>query len=296
MEDNLFNLRKLPATIIAQLGMLMVARLGTDKTSYMIVKDFIGFLSPEKVYKLSSIDISKIDDKLYSDAYKGSQITLVACDDATDPKNKPVNAINRLTSGQKFTPPIHASLHGVWQKQKKIAKNNANILGGCGSFIDAETTELDVPVIMATDEALAFYGAYLVEFGQTVQFESKQELPITLMEVGKTFVDNYLMLEGYGDGEYIEYHNEPHFWMHTSATDDGGHILLGREIDGVYYLTGFKIPPKCGIYAAPYVIHADSFLLGELLVVYTVAAEYSTVILENKKNTPIKINFYSQTT
>ena len=292
MEDNLFNIRKLPQHIVNQTGALMVARLGTDKTSYMIVKDFIGSLSPGKVYKLAAIDISKIESKLYSDTYKGTDMTLVECD-ATDPKNKPVNAINRFSSDQKFTPPTHARLHGTWSKQQKIAKKTANILGGCGIFTDTEKAELDVPVITATDEALAFYGAYLVKSGQTVQFETKQDLPITIMEVGKTFVDDYLMAPGYGGGEYIEYHNEPHFWMHTSPTCDDGHILLGREIDGIYYLTGFRIPLECAIYASPGVIHADSFLLGELLVVYTVASEYSTVILENKKDQPIKIHFYN---
>ena len=48
MEDNLFNIRKLPQHIISQTGNLMVARLGTDKTSYMIVKDYVGYLSPDK--------------------------------------------------------------------------------------------------------------------------------------------------------------------------------------------------------------------------------------------------------
>ena len=185
MEDNLFNIRKLPQSIISQTGALMVARLGTDKTSYMIVKDYIGYLSPQKVYRLAAVDVSKIESKIYSDTYKGTEVTLVECD-TTNPKNKPVNAINRLAADQKFTPPLHARLHGKWRKHQKVAKNNANILGGCGIFTDTETTELDVPVITATDETLAFYGAYLLKLGQTVQFESKQELPMKLVKLIST--------------------------------------------------------------------------------------------------------------
>jgi hypothetical protein len=290
MEDNLFNIRKMPQSIISQTGALMVARLGTDTTSYMIVKDYIGYLSPQKVYKLAAIDVSKIQSKIYSDTYKGTEVTLIECD-ATNPKNMPVNAINRLAADQKFSPPIHARLHGRWKKHEKIAKNNANILGGCSIFTDTGKAELDVPVITATDEALAFYGAYLLTLGQTIQFESKQELPITVMEVGETYIDNYIMQEGFGGGEYIEFHNEPHFWMPTSS-ESKGFILLGRHIEGVYYLTAFKIPFGFGVYASPLVIHADSFVIGEYLVVYTVASEYSTVILENKENQPIKIHFY----
>jgi len=287
MDDHLLNLRKLPFSITNKIGLLTVGREGLDPGSFMITKDFIGHISPGKLYKLVAIDAEMEEGTIHLPNY----ITLVECDQKVE-NPEPVNKVNRLNALPIPTPPAHGKLTGSWNQCLKYAKNNANILGGLGTFTTAQEA-IDVPVITATDEALAFYGAYLVKIGQTLIFESKQDLPLTIMAVGHSYIDNYIMQDGLGDGEYIEYHNEPHFWL-PLLLQSKGYILLGRKIENEYFLTGFKIPLNCGIYASPYVVHSDAFLIGEFLVMYTVAEEYSTVLIENETHQAIKINFVDE--
>ena len=108
------------------------------------------------------------------------------------------------------------------------------------------------------------------------------------MEVGETYAKDYLIQEDYGHGAYLEYHDQPHFWLPVSL-DCKGFIILGKETNGKFFLTGFRIPYGYAVYAPPYVIHADSYLIGEFLIVYMTASDYSTVILKQKENKLVPI-------
>ena len=155
---------------------------------------------------------------------------------------------------------------------------------------ELENSEIAVPIVKATAENLFFYNSMLLNTGDTIQFESSDYLPITIVNTGKSYVDKYLMVKGLGDGAYIEYHEQPHFWMPLNS-NCSGHILLGRKLNNLYYFTAFTIPFGSAIYSSPYVLHADSFLTGRYLVVYSIAKDYSTVIMKNKFDKLIHLNF-----
>lgn len=266
MKDSLANLRHLPPSLFANISRLIVDRLGIDDQAFMRTLDIVDHIVPHTPYRLT-------------------EAPDVACDVAqhSSPHFCLVRQDERVTHAQDCDHPIaprHVCLDGHWDKEEYIKVTNANILGGMGTFTINHREAIDIPVIQACDHSLAFYQAELIALGETVCFDSEQTLPLLSMDIGTTYEANYLMQANHGHGAYLEYHNEPHFWMPLSP-DCQGFITLGREIEGKYFLTGFKIPFGYGVYLKPYGIHSDAHLIGEYLVVYTLAKDYSTVILKN---------------
>ncbi len=256
MQDNLSHLRGLPKSILKVLPKLIVNRKGTDANAVMQTKDIIAYINPHEPYELTQSGLAQRTD--VSKRVRVSTVKMSA----------------------KQVPPKHVCIDGHWDKEEYIKETDANILGGLGTFTLKGKGQIEIPVLTADPFSLAFYGSRLIPIGDTVVFESEKVLPLTVMNTGETYINQYLMLADYGHGAYIEYHEQPHFWMPTSP-DSRGFVILGREMNGKYFLTGFKIPFGYGLYTSGYVLHADSFLIGEYLVVYTLAADYSTVILKD---------------
>jgi len=61
-------------------------------------------------------------------------------------------------------------------------------------------------------------------------------------------------------------------------------MIIGHQKDGEYRLSAYKIPFGYGIYTPPHLLHADAFLVGRYIVVYSVTENFSTVILKSKNN------------
>lgn len=194
--------------------------------------------------------------------------------------------------------PKHIEVEAVWDPNAQLDGSGNNILGGNGRFL-VKGESINVPVVVATDETLAYYGARTIRPGDKVRFPS-DIYPIWLMNLGKNYLDSFIMSEK-GGGMYMEYHNDkPHFHMPLSE-DAGGYLLLVKKIEGEldgkaaakFHLTGFKIPYGIGVYTNRGSIHSDAPLYGLLwLVGYTDASDYSTVLIRQQNtDKKIKINF-----
>ena len=178
--------------------------------------------------------------------------------------------------------------------KKNIDTNikQANILGGNGRYILPAGQEfLQIPIAECTAENLAFYQCRLMHLGDSVNFESDEELPVTVTTIGEEYVDGYLMNEYKGGGSYLEYHDRPHFHMPLNK-DARGYLIIGRKIDGIgTVMSAFQIPYKSGIYMAPWCVHSDAYLVGRYMVIYSKTEKFSTVILRTAKNKLGKIKF-----
>lgn len=274
MKDRLSNIRKLPKNIANVIGKLMVDRMGLNDKAYMITKDIVGYIRPNELYEISQV--TKVDHSMICDLVNKNYL-----------KSENKQEIN-LSKTSQCVPPKHICVDGHWDKEEFIKETGANILGGLGTFTSSLLDQIELPVITASNESLSFYNAGLVAVGERLSFTSTIKLPLILMEVGETYAKDYLMQEDYGHGAYLEYHDQPHFWLPLSS-DCKGFIILGKETNGKFFLTGFRIPYGYAVYAPPYVIHADSYLIGEFLIVYMTASDYSTVILKQKENKLVPI-------
>ena len=106
------------------------------------------------------------------------------------------------------------------------------------------------------------------------------------MNIGPAYAADYLQVDGRGGGAFIEYHDRPHLHMplHRGAS---GHILLGRAVGDHYRLSAFPIPFGHAIYTPSYALHADPFLVGRYLVIYSVTPNYSTVVFRRRNGSPV---------
>lgn len=244
--------RNLPGHIAHALDKLMVDRRGEAPDSFMITEDIVGHVDPGALYRLAP-------DRLEP-----------AGSDAVAPRAAAASA----------TPPAHVRVAGVWDDSHHVeATSSANILGGTGTLA-VDTDAVTVPEAPPTQEALGFYGARLVAHGETLAFEADQSLPVTLMDIGAGYVPGYLHVESLGGGSFVEYHDRPHLHMPLDA-DARGHLLLGKRDGEDYLLSAFPIPFGYAIYTPPMALHADPYLVGRYLVIYSVTENFSTVVFRN---------------
>lgn len=272
MQDNLVNIRQLPKNLLKIIDRLIVNRVGNAPDAMMVTRDIMGHVAPNKCYQFVATSLAK---------EKPHQLTEVQT-------NATISTVPQPSTSARI--PQHALLSGHWNKEELVLNPDASILGGFGSFILETETQVVIPVIEATQSELEFYNAKLLSLGSIIQFETTDELPIIDIVVGKQYVEHYLSKQSYGGGEYIEYHDQPHFWAPQSP-ECSGHILLGREIDNEFYLTGFRITFGYSIYLSPLTLHSDAYLVGNYSIVYTVTEQYSTVLFRNSKHEVYRLQF-----
>lgn len=248
--DALKYIRELPDDILKDIGKIVVNRKGEGPQSYMITEDIVGHAAPKTTYRVTRDGL------------------VVAKDD--------VGRYAKLD--EPIVAPNHVRVRGTWDEDEfgGGGATDANILGGFGT-LTLPRPVLDIPEAPASEEALAYYGARLVKVGDYIEFDTDSNLPVTIVSIGSTYVDQYLKVEEKGGGPYIEYHDKPHFHMPMDMAG-GGHLILGRSKDEEYLFSAFRIPFGYAIYTSPFVLHADAFLVGRYLVVYSVTDRYSTVI------------------
>ena len=150
---------------------------------------------------------------------------------------------------------------------------------------------IKIPVLSANHEFLAYYHAKLYKQGDPILFESHCSLPVTVMDIGKNYIDAYIMNKNYANGVYLEYHDLPHFHMPLNKSSTG-YLILGKFIGRKLRLTAFTIPYGYSIYTSPYTIHNDCFLIGKYIVVYSLTNNYSTFRLLNNDGNCVKFEFY----
>ena len=264
MSSDVFaQMRELPADLQKDLPILLVNRKGSTDSAYMRTENIVGYVEPGKLYRLTWQGLRPESDQ------QGDSTPLV-----------------------KAAAPDHAVVRGDWISEVDLAMEDSNILGGMGSFLlpDGEDT-LTIPVAEATPEALAFYDSHLLNVGETIRFDAKANLPVTITAVGEHYAEAYLMDEQKGGGTYLEVHDRPHFHMPLHK-DAGGYLIIGKRCqDGLDRISAFKIPYGCAVAMAPWCIHSDAYLVGRYMVIYSATPEFSTVILREKSGQLAKIEF-----
>ena len=244
------------------LGRLWLSRVGDDANAYMRTTNVLApVLAPKSSFLI-----------------KGGTVT---------PSTVSAGRQSMITG---ITPP-QAKFEGKWY-EKNDGHSNASILGGIGELIMNETT-ISIPVVIASNENLVYYGAYMIRDGEIMDVESPVPLIIAGVTVGKTYIRGFIMNKSYGGGEYLEYHDTPHFHMPLDQEADGVLILGKREGDD-YFVTAYKIPYGYGVYTPPNVLHTDAHLVGRYLVMYTYTDNFSTVNLKTRKNELVEIQFTPQ--
>jgi len=238
---------------------IKVKRIGDDPHSFMVTEDIIGYVKPGKHYKVTLKGLGETDEKIGL---------------AVNSKTKETIKYQAVT--------------GKWSPAKTNEYSDANLLGGFGTLEIGETT-LEIPEVLATEQSLAFYGAKLIKINDVFQFETNEELPVTIMNIGKNYVQDYLKIPHLGGGTYIEHHDRPHFHLPIEPSASG-HMIIGDIKDEVYRLSGFKIPYGFGIYTPPNLLHADAYLIGRYIVVYSVTDDYSTVLFKTKNKKLVDVN------
>jgi len=197
---------------------------------------------------------------------------------------------------KKIRPPNRTIFRAKWISSSAILEtepeSGANILGDNGIlYMDIEGSRISVPIETATSETLAYYDAVLLHWGDRVRFPAEEVgYPIWVMDIGLTYVEDYLM-KPKGGGWYLEWHKDrPHFHMPLSF-EACGFYLLAKALGGdLYEITAFFIPFRSAVFTKRGVLHCDAGLVGENWVVgYSVSEDFSTVLMRNAQHEQVRI-------
>jgi hypothetical protein len=250
-QNDLIPIRNLPYEIRRELATLLVDRCGASDEAFMRTECLLGHVNPDTIYRVGMGGLTP--------------------DPGTAPTEMP-----------KSIAPEFAVMDGSWEFDIDYENDDANILGGNGRYaLPSNQHVLEIPEVEPCQAHLAFYGCRLVKVGDTLSFDTKAPLPVTITIVGKTYIADYLFRKEHGGGEFLEIHDRPHFHMPLEK-EAAGHMLIGKTgSDGIRVVSAFRIPYGYGILTTPWAIHADSHLVGRYMVVYSVAKHFSTVIIRS---------------
>jgi hypothetical protein len=174
----------------------------------------------------------------------------------------------------------YLSFNGIWKNTDENF-NQTNILGGIGLFLTDK--ELLIPCNEGIRSNYQFYGCFVINKNEELIFESNKDMPLFDMEVGKTYVKDYILNSNHANGMYLEYHNTPHIYI-AQNRESSGYLILAKKIENNYIISALSVPYDKAIYLPPYTIHNDCFLIGKYNVMYNLAEDFSTVRLVNKDN------------
>ncbi len=244
------------------LGRLWLDRVGEDANAYMRTTSVLTpVLSPRSSFII-----------------KGGTVT-----------PSPVSSGQQILATEIMPP--RAKIKGEWYGENE-GETEGSILGGIGEMILNEKI-INIPVVIASPENLAYYGVRLIKDGEIMDVESPVPLVIAGVTVGENYIKGFIMRREHGGGEYLEYHDTPHFHMPLNKDADGV-LILGKQDDNSYYVTAYKIPFGYGIYTPPNVLHSDAHLLGHYLVMYTYTNNFSTVNLKTQTGELVQVQFSPQ--
>lgn len=177
--------------------------------------------------------------------------------------------------------------------------NNNNILG-LNNILNIDKSILYIPVNETTSEKLGYYNCYLLENNDIFRLNAKYNVGLFRMSIGNKYLENYLLESDYGNGFYIEYHDQPHYYNFIDNNNikksnlnnnNKGYLVLGKKINGYYLLSAFEVPKNKGIYIPPYVYHCDGCLKGNYNVIYSITDNYKTFLIKNNSNKIVRILF-----
>lgn len=227
---------------------IIVNRKNNHPDSYMKTISIIGYVNNNETYKITKNTLVKHVANSKSDDIKS---------------NENLNVLK---------------LKDTWNLNNIEDINNSNILGSNVLF-EVNNRHINIPIINTTKENLKYFNAVLLKHNDYITINTPCQIPITTMDIGKTYVPEYLLKKG--GGCYLEYHDTPHFHMPLN-NNSSGYLILGKKVNDEIHLGAFNISYGYAIYTLPFVIHCDAYLVGEYLVLYTVTPNYSTALLRCK--------------
>lgn len=253
----------LPDDILRDVQHLEVDRRGDGDDAFMVTYEIVGHVAPGQLYRIG--------------------------EKAIVPETDVGGASAGSTPRAATVPPPHLRLSGDWDSSVSVETEQANILGDVG-ILTLDTDEIVIPEAPCTAEMLSFYGGRLLAAGETFQVEANANLPVTRMEIGAGYADGYLHVAAKGGGAYLEHHDRPHLHMPLDE-DAAGYLILGRRDGADYLVSAFRIPYGSAVYTPPEVLHADPYLTGNYLVVYSVTENFSNAVLRAPDGGVVSVGF-----
>lgn len=186
--------------------------------------------------------------------------------------------------------PHHLEFIAEWNKTAISSGEGNNILGDNGGLY-FQQSHVQIPKIAATQETLAYYGAFLIPENTPIRFTAEEPYPLWKMNVEANYINDFIMQEKLGGGFYLEFHHDqPHFHMQING---GGYYLLAKQTcENTFHITAFELSNGQAIYTKKGAIHCDAALTGDLIVGYTASNDCSTVLLRTKAaNEMVNIEF-----
>ncbi|WP_281989580.1 hypothetical protein [Aquimarina aggregata] len=197
-----------------------------------------------------------------------------------------------LITPRKFTTisPERTQVYAEWYtseeaNQKGIKRNaheTANIFDGMGVILVPD--DFKIPIMVATEENVKFYGLKLIPDGKSFCVSSLiTETVLMEYDYKPNYVKDFLTKEHGGGGYYVEIHDFPHIHIPLNSSSKGS-IIIGKRIsESQYCFTAFKIPFKYALYSPPGTIHGDGTLVGKYgISVASSKTSANTVLFFNK--------------
>ena len=173
--------------------------------------------------------------------------------------------------------PKHVSIKGVlW--------NSSHVQGKSGRVVFPADFDGKIPVDVATNDHLAYYGATLATSNQ-MQVSLLYRHGIQDFTYENNYLDEYVTKEGALGGSGIEKHDFAH--LDCPLEEESGTFIIAKFTDdGDLHLTGFKIPTRHTLYLPGGVIHSNDYLKGTWRTMLSDEAEIDHVQLvrQNRKD------------
>ena len=242
---------------------LFFESLGLNKSKTLTVIDLYKTIKSDHSYY--------IDEKgLKENKTEDSDVTILGSEDCIPPKLFP----------------SHVEVEAKWTSN----------LDGNGTFIMA-SDHLEIPVIEATEDSLAYYGGILLNTKEAFTL-SDEGFPIWNILIGEEYLNDFILTEKGGGMTFECQMDKPHFHMPASKESHGYYVLgkktSSKEKINQYHFTAFKIPFGKAVYTYPGAIHCDVALQGNWLIGCTHAKKSFSAVIKTKKDQIVNIQFTSE--
>ncbi|CAF4117146.1 unnamed protein product, partial [Rotaria magnacalcarata] len=159
-----------------------------------------------------------------------------------------------------------------WTKSTEPKSSSGSLL------LPSNFTDLRLPIEIATNDNLAYYGCCLA---------NESQMKVSLLH--RHAIQDFTYHENYYN-EFVKGRAglEKHEFAHLDCPfqEDSGFFILGKFLEqneNELHLTAFKIPLKHTIYVPPLTIHSNDYLQGTWRTMLSDAADIDHVIIERER-------------
>lgn len=250
---------------------IFVKRFGISNDSFMITKRIKDIYKPFQLLKQESNQLVKVDDD-----------KLIITDKLINIKKPKQLILDEITILDELDSSIDICID-------ICARTENNILGS-NSIFQINAKHIMIPVEETKPEYLNYYGVKLIEHNEIFNLNNRLDIALYEMEIGKKYIDDFLVKQNYGNGLYIESHDLPHYYF-TNSSESSGYLIIGEKIDNGFALTAFELGLNRTVYIPPYVYHCDGCLVGEYDVIYGKTENYITYLIHDMEDKVVEVCF-----